>query len=141
MKRASRLFIAICAITCVLSSCATMKEMQSTKTRYIRKDAEKRVILIKEGLYDYAKYLEEGVASIAIREKTGAYGDVTYDISRPFYKKAYVRDYDTQMELLKTNFPELYSLYRDGRIIIHDMYKFVNRRTGTVRVNVRYRYR
>lgn len=141
MRYTLRIVVAFSIVISLLSSCAAMKEMQNTKTRYINDTEEKYDILRREGKYNYITYLKEGVALITIREKTDPEGNVTYDIARPYYKKAYVRDYNTQMELLKLNFPELYSLYRDGRIIIYDMYQFVDQKTGTVRVNVSYRYR
>ena len=39
-------------------------------------------------------------------------------------KRTYVRDYGERIELIKTNFPEIYDLYRRGSVIIDDVYTY-----------------
>ena len=51
----------------------------------------------------------------------------------------YVRDYKEQIELIKTNFPEIYDLYCNGDIIITSVYTY--KKDGSKRVHVDYRYR
>lgn len=55
--------------------------------------------------------------------------------------KVIVRDYDEKMELVKINFPEIYDLYVDGKVIIDKVYTYDDKKTGTPRVNVSYHYR
>lgn len=55
--------------------------------------------------------------------------------------KVIVRDYGEKMELVKINFPEIYDLYVDGKVIIDKVYTYDDKKTGTPRVNVSYHYR
>lgn len=54
-------------------------------------------------------------------------------------KRTYVRDYREQIELIKTNFPEIYDLYRQGAVIIDDVYTY--EKDGKGRVHIQYHYR
>lgn len=54
-------------------------------------------------------------------------------------KRTYVRDYREQIELIKTNFPEIYDLYRQGVVIIDDVYTC--EKDGKERVHIQYHYR
>ena len=51
-----------------------------------------------------------------------------------------VTDYSERMQLLRTNFPEIYTLYTNGSIIINEMYEY-NDKDGTPQVHINYRYR
>ena len=51
-----------------------------------------------------------------------------------------VKDYSEQMELLKTNFPEIYELYRQGEVIIDQVYEYRDK-NGTPKVHVKYHLR
>ena len=53
--------------------------------------------------------------------------------------RTYVQDYGEQIELVKTHFPEIYDLYRQGSVIIEDVYTYEE--NGKKRVGVHYRYR
>lgn len=44
-------------------------------------------------------------------------------------KKTHIRDYSERIELIKTNFPEIYELYRRGEVVINDVYTYEQRRT------------
>jgi len=52
-----------------------------------------------------------------------------------------VRDYREQMELVEENFPEIYNLYRQGEVVIDEVFEYTDRKTGKSRVNVSYYYR
>ena len=39
-------------------------------------------------------------------------------------KKTHIRDYSERIELIKTNFPEIYELYRRGEVVINDVYTY-----------------
>ncbi len=53
--------------------------------------------------------------------------------------RTYIRDYDKQIELIKTNFPEIYDLYRRGSVIINDVYTY--EKDDKERVHISYYYR
>ena len=53
--------------------------------------------------------------------------------------RTYIRDYGKQIELVKTNFPEIYDLYRRGSVIIDDVYTY--EKDGKERVGIHYHYR
>ena len=50
--------------------------------------------------------------------------------------RTYIRDYGKQIELVKTNFPEIYDLYRRGSVIIDDVYTY--EKDGKERVGIHY---
>ena len=52
-----------------------------------------------------------------------------------------VRDYRKQMELVEENFPEIYNLYRQGDIVIDEVFEHTDRKTGKPQVHVSYYYR
>lgn len=54
-------------------------------------------------------------------------------------QRTYVRDYGEQIELIKTYFPEIYDLYRQGVVIIDDVYTY--EKDGKERAGVHYHYR
>ena len=54
-------------------------------------------------------------------------------------KKTYIHDYSFRIELIKINFPEVYDLYRQGDVIIDNVYTYY--KDGHERVHVSYRYR
>ena len=51
-----------------------------------------------------------------------------------------VNDYSSQMELLQENFPEVYNLYRNGDIILNEMFMYTGE-NGEPRVHISYHYR
>ena len=53
--------------------------------------------------------------------------------------KVYVKDYGERMQLLETNFPEIYKLLCDGKVILNEMYEYQDE-NGTPRVHIDYRY-
>ena len=53
----------------------------------------------------------------------------------------YVRDYGERMRLVRVNFPEIYNLYINGNVVIDEVYTYDDKKTGTPRVHVSYRYR
>ena len=65
--------------------------------------------------------------------------DILYpqEANLPGYRK--IVKYDEQMELLKTNFPEIYDLYRQGTVMLVDMYVY-NDENGKEQVHITYRY-
>lgn len=54
-------------------------------------------------------------------------------------KKTPVRDYRERIELIKTNFPEIYELYRHGEVVIDDVYTYL--KDGNEKVHISYHYR
>jgi len=65
--------------------------------------------------------------------------DILYpqEANLPGYRK--IVKYDEQMELLKTNFPEIYDLYRQGTVMLVDMYVY-NDENRKEQVHITYRY-
>ena len=53
--------------------------------------------------------------------------------------RTYIRDYGKQIELVKTNFPEIYDLYRRGEVVINDVYTY--EKDGHEKVHINYYYR
>ncbi len=51
-----------------------------------------------------------------------------------------INDYSSQMELLQENFPEVYNLYRNGDIILNEMFTYTNE-NGVPRIHISYQYR
>ena len=58
------------------------------------------------------------------------------------FKKDYrnVTNYTERMELLQSNFPEIYSLYLRGAVILDDMFTYTGKDGGT-KVHIEYHYR
>ena len=54
-------------------------------------------------------------------------------------KRTYVRDYAQQIQLVKDNFPEIYDMYRQGTVIIVNVYTY--EKDGKARVGITYHYR
>ena len=54
-------------------------------------------------------------------------------------KRAHVRDDGERIELIKTNFLEIYDLYRRGCVIIDNVYTYEE--DGKERVGIHYHYR
>lgn len=54
-------------------------------------------------------------------------------------QKTHVRDYGKRIELVKTNFPEIYELFCHGSVVIDDVYTY--EKDGKERVNIKYHYR
>ena len=50
-----------------------------------------------------------------------------------------IRDYSERIELIKTNFPEIYELYRRGEVVINDVYTY--EKDGHEKVHINYYYR
>lgn len=59
------------------------------------------------------------------------------------YYKDYrlITDYGTRMTLVQENFPEIYNLYRNGDVIIDEVFEYTDRNTGNERVHISYHYR
>lgn len=51
-----------------------------------------------------------------------------------------IRDYSEQMRILENGFPEIYDLYRQGAIVLDDVYRF-EKDGELVRFRVLYHYR
>ena len=58
--------------------------------------------------------------------------------TKPGYRN--VKNYSERMELLQSNFPEIYGLYRQGDVVIDEMYQYYDR-SGNPKVHVSYHYR
>ncbi len=53
--------------------------------------------------------------------------------------RTYISDYTRRVELLETNFPEIYQLYCNGIVIIYDVY--IYEEDGKEKVGITYKYR
>lgn len=53
--------------------------------------------------------------------------------------RTYIKDYGERIRLLKENFPEIYSMYCNGAVIIYDVYTYEKDGQEKVRINYRYR--
>ena len=54
-------------------------------------------------------------------------------------KRTYVRDYAQQIQLVKDNFPEIYDMYRQGIVVIVNVYTY--EKDGKAKVGITYHYR
>ncbi len=54
--------------------------------------------------------------------------------------KVYINDYNEQMNIVKVNFPQIYDLYIQGKVIIDGVYTYTIKKTGEERVHISYRY-
>ena len=52
-----------------------------------------------------------------------------------------VTDYREEMELVRTNFPEVYEMYKNGEVIIDEVFEYTDKKTGGERVHISYHYR
>lgn len=52
-----------------------------------------------------------------------------------------ITDYNEQIELLKIHFPEIYDLYRNGDVVLSEMFEYTDRKTSKKRVHISYHYR
>lgn len=77
------------------------------------------------------------ILSIALFSSCASLNNILSD--RPA-NSVVVTDYSEQMRLLRDNFPEIYDLYRDGRIILNDIYTYFDK-NGVSRVGINYRHR
>lgn len=59
-------------------------------------------------------------------------------VLKPGYRP--IKDYSERMELLKDNFPEIYDLFRQGKVSLDDMYEYKTKE-GTPRIHISYRYK
>ena len=50
-----------------------------------------------------------------------------------------ITDYDEQMSLLRIHFPEVYNLYKEGKIVITEVYTYPSKNGGE-RVHANYRH-
>ncbi len=64
---------------------------------------------------------------------------VILSISSCATNRTYIQDYSQRVELVKTNFPEIYRLYCNGSVIINDVYTY--EKDGHERVGINYHYR
>lgn len=55
------------------------------------------------------------------------------------YDIEFIEDYSEQIRVLRTQFPELYNLFRDGKIRITQMYNYKDK-NGISGINVRYSF-
>ena len=54
--------------------------------------------------------------------------------------KIVIKDYNYQMRLLRINFPEMYEQYKNGIIIIDEIYTYTDKKTGEEKVRVKYHH-
>lgn len=40
------------------------------------------------------------------------------------YDKEYITDYSDRMDILRTDFPEIYNLYCNGKVVINELYHY-----------------
>lgn len=124
-----------------LNSCMVQKPYVS----YDKKSAEP--VRDKYGIYQAIKsypvleyYYDEGVIDVVSVTKVKAtYLDEPQYIIRYNYCKHYITDYREEMEVLKENFPELYELYCNGKIVINELYEYVGD-NGNLRYHISYRH-
>lgn len=54
-------------------------------------------------------------------------------------KRTYIHDYSQRIQVIKTNFPELYDMYCKGIVIINDVYLYEKGDDIDIKVNYYYR--
>ncbi len=54
-------------------------------------------------------------------------------------KRTYIHDYSQRIQVIKTNFPELYDMYCKGIVIINDVYLYEKGDDIDIKVNYHYR--
>ncbi|MBP5505431.1 MAG: hypothetical protein J6X89_04960 [Bacteroidales bacterium] len=129
----NRCYLVAALLLFVMSSCGVSRH--STKIT----DVDEQVAILKvhyPQLYEYYTDGYLGISSIEAQPKED--GSTHYDVNY-FFKRKYVKDYSQQMELLKTNFPEIYNLYTQGKIVLNEMYEYINEDDGIVHVNIGYK--
>lgn len=52
-----------------------------------------------------------------------------------------VRDYSDRMMVLSNHFPEIYTLYKNGDVVVDDVYSYTDRKTGNPHFGIKYHYR
>lgn len=56
-----------------------------------------------------------------------------------YSNRTYIEDYREKMDLVERNFPEIYQLYREGEVVIDEVYTY--ERDGSEKVHIDYHYR
>ena len=117
--------------------------MSCAPTRYV---SQRRVTEMDEVSYVLANhypqlhyYYMEGVLRVnSLKEVVLPDNTVDYKVNYDFVRY-YYGNYTERMEVLKTNYPELYQMYVNGVIEVTSLYKYVERDTGKIRHRVSYR--
>lgn len=53
--------------------------------------------------------------------------------------RTYIKDYSDQMDVMRTHFPEIYDLYRQGAIVLDSLYEY--EKDGVEKYHISYHYR
>lgn len=53
------------------------------------------------------------------------------------YNKEYITNYSEKMEVLRSNFPEIYNLYCNGKVVIDEMY-YYKTKDGEPKIHIEY---
>lgn len=56
-----------------------------------------------------------------------------------YSNRTYIEDYGEKMDLVERNFPEIYQLFREGEIVIDEVYTY--EKDGAEKVHIEYHYR
>lgn len=129
----------VVGIICILSfaSCTPTKFAGMQKRR-ILSDYEQEYIIKRE--YPHmSEYFKERVIWVTkLNEYRDLKGNVYYDLGYIF-KSRKIRDYNEQMRVLRENFPEIYDLYKQGKVVLSSVKVYVKRKT--IRYNIEYYHR
>ena len=83
-------------------------------------------------------YYMEGVLNVkSLKEVILEDGTADYKIKYNFVRY-YYRDFRERIEVVKSNYPELYEMYISGVIDINSVYKYVEEETGKIKIHVSY---
>lgn len=141
MKK-SYLIFPLLVIGLLLNSCIVQKPYVSydKKSAEPVRDKHEKYQAIKS--YPLLKqYYDEGVIDVVSVKKVKASNlDTPQYIIRFNFCKHYITDYGEQMEVLKENFPELYELYCNGKIVINAIYEYVAD-NGNLKYHISYYHR
>ena len=141
MKRPQRI-IPLLFLVLSLNSCIVQKPYVS----YDKSSAEP--VRDKYGIYQAIKnypileyYFDEGVIDvISVKKVTATYISDPQYIIQYRYCKHYITDYSERMTVLKENFPEIYDLYRNGKVLLNEIYEYVGD-NGNIKYHISYSYR
>ena len=109
--------------------------------RYIPVNTPEKQFDAEQVLYEtrpeLVPYYEAHVLKITnMREIKDKAGNTRYELDYKF-TRYYIRDLNERLQILKEKFPEMYDMYVNGYIELHNMYRFVDNE-GNIRYTVNY---
>ena len=134
IHRVMKRFVFFVVLLIIVASCGVVKHQKYTRVTDVK---EQELVLYKHypQLWEYYK---EGVLGLVwIKKYVNEQGVVEYK-EKHYLQSNFITDYSDRMYILKTDFPEIYNLFTQGKVALNEMYKYVDEK-GTVRIHISYR--